>query len=622
MYLLPKPGHIEKKPGSYEFSYQNRIVFSEAIRKHGSVYASILRDGIQKGSGITLSYTCGRASAGDVRMDLSKELKEQQYRLKIREDGIFITAGDGAGVLYGVQTLCQIVGQCGGVLECMEITDAPDRRFRGYFLDESRGRVLTLPYLKKVVDRLSRYKINQFQLYVEHTYLFEGLSEMWRDETPLTAGDILELDAYCSERHIELIPALASFGHLYTLLSTKSFGELCELEDSWKAPFSFWDRMRHHTVNATDPKAIALIKHMLEEYMSLFSSNKCNICADETFDLGRGKSKNAADRDGVHRLYIEYVKELCVFLVERGKQPMFWGDIICGEPDLIQELPEQTICLTWGYAPNQRDDECRAMARAGARQYLCPGVCGWNQWINLMEDSYQNIRRMCGYARTYEAEGILNTDWGDCGHVSHPEYSLPGMIYGAAFSWNPEEIGFDEINRQISVLEYGDASESIAGLMAKLPEHFLFTWWNAVVYYETYALDREPVDGILLPDSVKTASAAEVSEKDGALCELRREIKRKASGLDGGHLGLIEALDITIEGIRIWNRIGILAHRRETGRTVTEEEASILAEDLESWFMSYKNLWRSVSREGDLHHVAEIVFWYADFLRGKREVQR
>ena len=57
--------------------------------------------------------------------------------------------------------------------------------------------------------------MNQLQLYVEHTYLFRNISELWRDETPLTAEEILKLDAYCQERHIDLVPSLASFGHLY-----------------------------------------------------------------------------------------------------------------------------------------------------------------------------------------------------------------------------------------------------------------------------------------------------------------------------------------------------------------------------------------------------------------------
>ena len=219
------------------------------------------------------------------------------------------------------------------------------------------------------------------------------------------------------------------------LLSTKSYGDLCEFPDSWKEPFSFWDRMQHHTVDVSGGRAIELIKAMIEEYMALFATDKFNICADETFDLGKGKSKPLADEKGVHRLYIDYVKELCEFLVAKGKKPMFWGDIICAQPELIKELPEETVCLTWGYAAEQREHEAKVMAEAGARQYLCPGVGGWNQWMNLVENSYKNIARMCGYARKYHAEGVLNTDWGDCGHINQPDFSLPGMIYGAVFSW-------------------------------------------------------------------------------------------------------------------------------------------------------------------------------------------
>ena len=58
------------------------------------------------------------------------------------------------------------------------------------------------------------------------------MTELWRDETPLEAQEIMELDAYCAERGIELVPCLASFGHLYKLLGTRSYAALCELEGS------------------------------------------------------------------------------------------------------------------------------------------------------------------------------------------------------------------------------------------------------------------------------------------------------------------------------------------------------------------------------------------------------
>ena len=187
------------------------------------------------------------------------QIHSAEYRLVIAENGITAAGGDRAGLLYAAETLCQIIEQQGGAPECVEILDAPDIGHRGYYLDETRGRVLKLEYLKKTVDRLCRYKINEFQLYIEHTYMFEGFSEMWRNETPLTAQEILELDRYCRQRCVELIPSLASFGHLYMLLSTRSYGELCELEDSVNRPFSFEGRMQHHTINASDERALGHI---------------------------------------------------------------------------------------------------------------------------------------------------------------------------------------------------------------------------------------------------------------------------------------------------------------------------------------------------------------------------
>ena len=287
---------MEQKQGVYEITWDSVIVIDGKMQEDGTVYASVLQEGIRNSIGMECAVIKGIRHSNCMFLTVSQELSPQEYRMQIGEDGIVISGGDGAAVLYGVQTLCQVIAQCGGLLECMEIEDAPDIKHRGYFLDETRGRVLTLPYLKKVVDRLSRYKINQFQLYVEHTYLFRNLTEMWRDETPLTAEEIMELDGYCRKRHIELIPALASFGHLYTLLSTRSCGELCERSDSWKRPFSFEDRMCHHTINPTDERALPLVKGMIAEYGALFTSGKFNICADETFDLGCEKSKETAEK--------------------------------------------------------------------------------------------------------------------------------------------------------------------------------------------------------------------------------------------------------------------------------------------------------------------------------------
>ncbi len=622
MKLLPKPKKYEKKQGFYEISWNTILTIDRNMQENGTTYAAVLQKAIQVYTGITCTFLKGTKRAGDIFLTVESEnYSPQEYHIEIVPEGLTIAGGDGAAVLYGVQTLCQIVMQCGSVLACAEIHDAPDIRNRGYFLDETRGRVLSLPYLKGIADRLSRYKINEFQLYVEHTYLFRDLTELWRDETPLTAEDILELDAYCRSLHIALVPALASFGHLYKLLSTRSYGDLCERSHPWDADFSFNDRMAQHTIDTTDERALPLIKNMLAEYGALFTSEKFNICADETFDLGCEKSRGTAERIGKDQMYIGHVKELCDFLHGCGKRVQFFGDIICRRPELIARLPQGTICLTWGYAPNQSVDACHAMAQAGAVQYLCPGVGGWNQWMNLIKDSYSNILKMCGYAHQYRAEGILNTDWGDFGHVNHPEFSVPGMIYGAAFSWNREEIAFGEINRQISLLEYGDTTGRTVDILAKVPEHSLFGWRDAVVYYEKTAKKRvfkaeEEETSSLLSADAATADRM-VEQADKALREIVIQLKQTTVYMDTQARAIAGVFDVTTEAVRLWNEVGAVIAREKQGAMPDLGQTYALAGRLERWFMAFKAQWRSIGREGDLYHIAEIVFWYADRLRCK-----
>ena len=93
------------------------------------------------------------------------------------------------------------------MLGALHIEDEPSIANRGYYFDCARGRVPKLDWLKKLADRMAYYKMNQLQLYIEHSYLFRGMTELWRDDTPLTAEEIMEFDHYCNERGIELVPS-------------------------------------------------------------------------------------------------------------------------------------------------------------------------------------------------------------------------------------------------------------------------------------------------------------------------------------------------------------------------------------------------------------------------------
>lgn len=604
MYIIPEPQEMNRGEGCYTVAFDQKIVIASSCGVNVYEYGKLLQEELRACTGYGLSITRGGSCKAAVTLSVDSTMGEEEYRLDVQEDGIRIAGGADRGVLYGVQTLRQIVRQEGVCIPYVTVHDYPAIKNRGFYHDVTRGRIPTLSYLKKLADNIAFYKMNQLQLYIEHTYLFEGLSEMWRDDTPLTAQDILEFDAYCRKLNIELVPNISCFGHLYKLLRTKTYEHLCEIPEPRKEPFGLRDRMMHHTINVSDEESLALIKSLIDQFMPLFTSEHFNIGADETFDLGKGKNLQRAEQIGMDRLYIDFVKELCEYVVSKGKKPMFWGDIICDFPQVIKELPEETICLNWGYEKEQSDESTRKLAAAGAVQYNCPGVSGWNQFVNRLDVAYENIKRMCSYALQYGTEGVLTTDWGDYGHINHPDFGIPGRIYGAAFSWNRNIPDFEEINRKISRVEFGDVSEKLVSVMAEIPSCQVFNWEEAVRYIEC---------------KTPAPTADELAGIKEALQNLERiadTLRHMTPGLSGQTLSLVHACLVAIRGIELFQKIGVaLSARGYHTEPVLDVEGGVLAQELEEWFMYYKEVWRSVSRESELYQLQDVIFCYADLLR-------
>lgn len=620
MHLLPQPRQVKEGSGTYTLLYHGEIILDVSCTAEDYICAKTLQEELKNTLGLLWSVRRADAAKaeteGKILLQNKKAGEKDGYTLSVKDGKIELSGNDGAGLWYGVQTLRQLIRQKGAILPTLEITDWPEMEHRGFYHDVTRGRIPTLETLKHLVDKMVFYKLNQLQLYVEHTFLFRNFSEIWRDDTPLTAEDILELDRYCRDRHVELVPSLSSFGHLHKVLSSKTYAALCELPEPDKQRFSFPGRQIHHTVDVTNEDSIRLIRQMIEEFIPLFSSVHFNICADETFDLGTGKSKELGERIGKQRLYMDFLKQICQIVTEHGKVPMFWGDIVSKCPESIKELPENVICLNWGYAENQGEEETQKFHAVGATQYLCPGVHGWNNLVNDMKGSYENIKRMCSYAAKYHAAGVLNTDWGDYGHINHPEFSTVGMIYGASFSWNPQIPEREEINRAISVVEYGDKSEQLVELLSSLKECGVFTWSNMVLFREITEGNSEFIEWY----STEQTDVSRIPQAQKQLEELEHKLYEILAELPQNTRKKLYAYLLAAEGIRIFNRIGaVVCSRSQTpsaeGTPCDKKEEALLAETLEHWYHRYQELWRTVSRESELYRISQVVHWYGDYLR-------
>ncbi len=374
---------------------------------------------------------------------------DEGYTLCVENDGIKIFGKSAAGAFYALMTLKMLAKASDGKIECCDISDAPDFPYRGFYQDTTRGRIPTLDTLKKLADTMAEYKLNSLQLYVEHSYEFKEY-EFCRDQLGcLTKAEIQELDAYCRERFIELIPSLSSFGHLYHLLQSEQYKHLCELKDYTPTRHHYMERMAHHTINPLLDESFELVKSLMDQHMEAFTSDKFNICCDETFDLGRDVNQGHDKGE----LYINFVKKLVAYLESKGKTVMMWGDIALQHPERLSEFPESLTFLNWYYDADAPENRFEALANK--KQIVCPGTSAWCGFHERVDIEEINITKLARYGKKYGALGVLNTNWGNIGNPASVDMAMYGLILGAACAWCADAEPTEEFKQFISDCHYG-----------------------------------------------------------------------------------------------------------------------------------------------------------------------
>ena len=652
--IVPEPNSMTVGEGAVSLPYAGRVNESIAIGDGDYLLARQLVADIRSTTGLDWDYATGGMWPGFISLHIADSDASEEagtpgaYTLTIDTDGIAITGYDFEGMRNGVQTLRQLIRQNGAVLPVLQIEDAPAYQIRGYYLDATRGRVPTLAWLKQWADKLCLYKYNQLQLYIEHTFAFDGMSETWRGSSPLKPADILEFDQYCANLGIELVPSVSTFGHQYVAMRTQELRELGEFPEDADRPFSFIERMRHHTLNVADDRAFAFSTQLVDSYLQLFRTKRFNICADETFDLGKGQSKQEAQRVGVATLYATYVGKLCEHLSQQGHEPMFWGDIAIEMPEILETLPNNVTLLNWQYDPEATDEKIQLVAKAGAKQVVCPAVWGWNALLPRIDDAWNNIARIARYGLDCGAEGILITDWGDFGHINDPRMAVPGMIFGAQYAWNPAgdsagDTAENDLLARISRVEYDDCSARFVALLRNASAQAVFTWRELVEY-----LELDDGAGNCNTDVAQTIPCLteRLANQENALTlrEARDRMMRNMATIiervpqanrklqqcmveiapimaHTGKPGIAAAVRIAMEGQLLLNRVGFAladAHGVRDAHDVDDRQPSdyrTLARELECWCEAYAKEWAVTSQPSELHRIQETVWKAADELR-------
>lgn len=608
--FIPQPQRLQFHEGSFPIPTESTMGISDAsfypvARELQSIWPSLA-------SSLPIRI-CHPKFLDTIRINLSSELSAEAYRLKIDAHGVHVEAGSETGAFHAVQTLRQIFRQLrDGFLPFLEIHDWPDFAERGLYYDVCRGRVPKLERLFELVELLSYYKINQFQLYIEHTFAFRGHPDIGCEASPLTADDILSLDAHCRSRRMELVPSLASFGHLSNVLKNPRYQSLAEDFGVGKylspdAPEDF-----SHTgwsLSPANPDIYPFLDSLYAEFLPLFSSKRFNACCDETFDLGWGQSYELCRERGKGRVYLDHIKKINDLSKKYGKSLMIWGDIIRQYPELVSEIPKDVTVLDWVYGYENRFDSLSDFQAAGLKFLACPGTSSWLGLFPRLPQARANISGFACAAKNYGAAGLLNTDWGDGGHYNFMENSWHGYLFGAEQSWNPQAeqsdftrrfvtafFGYDDPALAAALDELGDISFTCpAGGGAGIWQDILFALPDNPLF-QTIASDKGTYisDGKIVTDRnrLDAASLRELLERLGAIRSIFSSRPENADP-QGVLPYWIYAVDATRLAVRRLLEYG-------AGGSANPEERRLIQKDLRNLSRSFQRLWMDRNRTSEI----------------------
>lgn len=469
--FIPQPWRVERRAGQFPLDVHTTIWVAARATPGVRFAAQHLADAITTATGLTpklavapddiplfgllLGPEAGRPSPLTLTETEAAELGSEGYALEVSPAGVALAAPAEAGLFWGVQTLIQALQTSGRRLPAMRIEDRPVLATRGLMLDASRGRVPTLDYLKRLVDLLSFFKMNQFQVYIEHTFEFSRRREFGQRAGAYTGAEMRALDEYARARHVELVPNLQSYGHQRALLSLPEYEHLAETKWRW-------------TLTPANEETYALLDEMYGEMLPNFSSTQFNVDCDESWDHGLGQSKALADARGTGRLYLDHILRLRDLAARHGRRIQVWADILLHYPELLPEIPDDIVLLDWWYENQARYPTVQQIAEAGRPFMVCPGVSAWNTVFPRLDNALGNI---LGYTRAGIAAGVVGmllTDWGDNGAYGMPTASFYPYAFGAETAWTGGQTSPDAFDAKVGPLLFGDLSGQVAAAARRM----------------------------------------------------------------------------------------------------------------------------------------------------------
>ncbi len=394
--IIPEPVSLTKKGGHYVLP--DEVVVSVSTKEGTELVTDLLKEKLSLSPGKRVDV---KVNASDANIDLvinsnrNADIGDEGYVLNVTGDKVTVQANKPAGLLYGVQSLLQLLPpqiesnkieeNVSWQVPQVEIVDYPRMGWRGLMLDVSRH-FFTVDEVKQYIDNMVKYKYNIFHWHLtdDEGWRIEikslpKLTEVgaWRTEQIGWFGDFSQPDPdapknyggfytqeeikdvvnYALERNIQIMPEIDMPGHSSSILA--AYPELACFPESGDhfvrtgAPFLDWTTggrpaaFFENTLNPADEKVYEFVDKVITEVAELFPFDYIHTGGDEapyTFWEKSDDVKSLMEREGLENMaevqsyFGHRVEEI---ILSKGKKMMGWDEILEGG------ISPSTALMSW-----------------------------------------------------------------------------------------------------------------------------------------------------------------------------------------------------------------------------------------------------------------------------------
>lgn len=308
-------------------------------------------------------------------------LGNEGYSLKVKPEGIYISANTEAGLFYGYQTLIQLfpddittTSYHRVTLPECTIVDYPRFEWRGSHLDVCRH-FFSVKQIEKHLDLMAAYKLNRFHWHLSDdqgwrieiekypqlndvgSWRVDRDDVQWGDGEPARPGeeptyggyytkqDIAEIVEYAAQRHIEVVPEIEIPGHCSAVLA--SYPEFaCDDYPYTVAVGPYWPPKA--ILCAGNDEVLQFLYDVMDEVAQMFPGEYIHIGGGETYKDNWETCPKCHARmrklglDNEDQLQGWLIGQVAEHLSRKGKRVVGWDEMLdCGP------VSKETVVMNW-----------------------------------------------------------------------------------------------------------------------------------------------------------------------------------------------------------------------------------------------------------------------------------